>query len=122
MVTMIAVEGSMAMSKKSSVGWGACKAAMRDWPRPGVIALLKELYELSDDNRRFLHARLLPDKAEQTLDETKRKLERMLSVQTVYADDFKHAQIKRVVDQYAKATDDPAAVGVLLLPHLRVCF
>jgi len=112
----------MAKSRKQSVGWGACKAAMRDWPRPGVIALVKELYDLSDENRRFLHARLLPDKSEQTVEQTKAKLKRMLSAQSVFNNHFQHAQVKRLIDQYAKASDDPAAVADLLITDLEAGF
>jgi hypothetical protein len=114
--------GFMAKSRKSSIGWGACKAAMRDWPRPGVLALVKELYDLSDENRRFLHARLLPDQSEQTLDQTKQKLKRMLSVEAVFGDRFQHGQIKRLIDQYAKATDDPGALADLLITDLEAGF
>ena len=84
-----------------------------------MIAIVKELYDLSDENRRFLHARLLPEQALQTLDDAKRKLKRMLSVQAVFGDDFKHADIKRFIDQYAKATDEPTLLADLLITDLE---
>ena len=77
--------------KKSTPGWGACKAAMRNWPQPGMLALIQELYELSDDNRRFLKARLLPEQAAQTLEETKLRVEKLLTVDRIFANKFSHS-------------------------------
>jgi hypothetical protein len=108
--------------KKSTPGWGACKAAMRNWPQPGMLALIQELYELSDDNRRFLRARLLPEQAGQTLEETKRRVEKLLTVDRIFANRFSHSDVKKVIDQYAKASDDPAAVAELLITDLEMSF
>jgi hypothetical protein len=44
-------------AKKSAKSWSACKQVIQQWPRPGVIALIHELYRLSEENRNFLHAR-----------------------------------------------------------------
>jgi hypothetical protein len=91
---------------------------MSHWPRAGLVALVQELYRLSDDNRNFLHARLLPEQAGRSRDDIKRKLERLLTPQVVYNGKFSHTALKRVIDQFEKATDDPAAVADLILADI----
>jgi hypothetical protein len=112
----------MSRRKASPTSWAACKQVLRDWPRPGVVALVQELYKLSDDNRQFLHARLLPQQAGQTLDEARRKLKAMQSPEAVFHDEFSHRDLRRVIDQYAKAANDPAGVADLLLSDLEAGF
>jgi hypothetical protein len=112
----------MAKRKRNSTSWAACKAAIKNWPAPGLRELIHELYQLSDDNRRFPHGRLLPQAAAQTLGEATAALKRLTSVSSVWNDEFRHADAKRVVDQFAKATDDKAAVAQLLLADLEMSF
>jgi hypothetical protein len=45
--------------KPRALSWGKCKQVMLDWPREGVIGRVREMYELSAENRQFLHARLI---------------------------------------------------------------
>jgi hypothetical protein len=45
---------------EAAESWAGCKRVIQSWPRAGVVALVQELYRLSHDNRRFLHARLPP--------------------------------------------------------------
>jgi hypothetical protein len=110
----------MAKQRKpaSEQSWAACKGVLKAWPRAGVVALVQELYRLSDDNRRFLHARLLSQHAAANVGEAAKVVRRMVSVREVYAGRFRHADVKRVVEQFEKATDDPAAVAALLLEDL----
>src|SRR5688572_12891092 len=104
------------MSKKrNSASWSNCKRVLQRWPSAGVVALMQELYRLSDENRRYLHARLLAEQQAQTLEEVKRKIARLLSPSIIDNDQFRHADVKRVIDQYERATNDPAAVAELLL-------
>lgn len=104
--------------QRSRVNWSTCKRSISDWPRAGVIALVQELYRLSDENRRFLHGRLLPAEAEQSRDDVRRKLLGMLTPDVIYRNAFSHAAIKRLIDQFEKATDDPAAVTDLVLSDI----
>lgn len=86
------------------------------------MALLHELYNLSEENRRFLHARLLPRSSAETLADTKRQMKRLLSRSAVWDDSFQHAEVKRLIDQYAKATKDPVAIADLLVTDLEMAF
>ena len=80
---------------------------------------MKGLYDLSDDNRRFLHARLLENLADSNLEDARRKVGRLINTSTVFNNRFRHGDVKRVVDQYARATGDDAGVARLLLADLE---
>lgn len=112
----------MARRKPAAASWAGCKAASKDWPQPGLISLLHELYHASEENRRFLHARLLPQATGQTLTEAERALQRLLSVSAAFNGRFRHADAKRVVDQFEKATDGPTVVADLLLVDLEMSY
>ena len=103
----------MATERKPAAaqGWGACKRALKDWPRPGVVALVQELYRLSDENRRYLHARLLTEHAAESLAAAVKAVKQMISADVVFRGRFRHADVKRIIDQFGKASDDPAAVA-----------
>ena len=73
-------------------------------------------------NRRFLHARLLTDAAGKSLEDAKKQLAKIFSTTNIFKNRFRHGDAKRVVDQYAKATDDPAAVAELLLLDVALSF
>ena len=42
---------------KSSKGWTDIRHQLKSWSKPALLALVKDLYEFSADNRDFLHAR-----------------------------------------------------------------
>jgi hypothetical protein len=107
----------MARRKPAANSWANCKAVVKE-----LIALPHELYNLSEENRRFLHARLLPQAADQTLADAERALDRLLSPSAVFNGRFRHADAKRVVDQFEKASDDPALVADLLIADLEMSF
>jgi len=43
--------------KKSTPGWSDVKTALAELDRPGLTALVQDLYAASKDNQTFLHAR-----------------------------------------------------------------
>lgn len=111
----------MASSRKPArtESWSGIKSILKDWPRPGVVELIHELYDLSDDNRRFLHARLLvTGNAAPPIAETVKVLQRMLKPSEFWNGHFRHIELKRVVDKFEKAIGDPAAVAEVLLTDL----
>ena len=108
----------MAKRTKRAATWAACKKVIAGWPRPGVVALVQELYQLSEENRRFLHTRLLDQLGEFNLEEARREIKRLVSPSIVYKNAFRHSDLKRVVDQYAKAGGDAAGVAGLLVADI----
>ena len=45
------------MSEIKSIGWQNVRQQLNDWTKPALIALVKDLYDASPDNRDFLQAR-----------------------------------------------------------------
>jgi len=41
---------------KRAVGWSAVRRQIADWPKPALIALVKDLHDASPENRDFLGA------------------------------------------------------------------
>jgi hypothetical protein len=110
----------MAERKRNPGGWAACKRALAEWPLTGVLGLLRELYDLSPENRAFLQARLLPrEAAGKAAGAVERRLRGMASRSAVCGGSFRHVDMKRVVDQFAKGTDDPALVAQVLISDLE---
>jgi hypothetical protein len=65
---------------------------------------------------------LLPERAVQTLEEAERKLRQMLSYSNIIHNRFRHGEIKRLIDQFAKAAGDDSAVAELLIANLDAGF
>jgi hypothetical protein len=98
--------------------WMGCKRVLKNWPAAGLLGLVHELYKLSDDNRRFLHARLLDHGEVHGLAAAEKVIRRMVAPSEIFKGRFKHSALKRVVDQFERAVDDPAPVAELLLIDL----
>ena len=45
------------MNEKKSTGWLTVRQRLSEWSKPALIALIKDLYDASPDNRDFLQAR-----------------------------------------------------------------
>jgi hypothetical protein len=102
--------------------WADCKAATGNWPAARLRELLHELYRLSEENRRFLLARLLPPGVAAGLDDAKCRLRKLLSTLSADASDFSHAEVRRLIDLFAKATGDKAGVADLLVIDLETSY
>jgi hypothetical protein len=110
----------MAKNKPLAPGWGDCKKALSSWPRAGIVALLKELYDLNSDNKMFLQSRLLPDEGlRAALDMAKCKVRSMVNYARMIKGGFRHSEVKRLVDQFEKGCSDPTALAELLLVDLN---
>jgi hypothetical protein len=107
------------MAKKpKATSWTDCKKVLANWPSKGLVALVQELYRLSDENRRYLHGRLVPAGHSQLLAQTKTKVQRLLTPNEVLSGRFSATQVYRVLDQFAKAVDDGVAVTELTITAL----
>jgi len=110
----------MTERKRRSMSWSACKEAMAGWPAPGLVDLIHELYALNPENRRFLHSRLRPEAAKENLNQAIDAVKKILNSAGEPGGRFSQAAIKRVVDQFAKASGNPAAVAALLITDLEI--
>ena len=51
-------------TRKKSTGWSQMRAQLKDWTKPALIALIKDLYEASAAKHDFLLARFQAEEAE----------------------------------------------------------
>lgn len=105
---------------RSGPSWSACKQILKDWPRPGLISLLQQLYKLNATNRRFLQARLLPQHHEETLKDAERAMKSLLEPSHLFHHNVEHNRLKKIVDAFEKSINDPAVVARLLVKDLSL--
>ena len=102
----------MAPTSKNHV-WTDVKAALAARSTTDLVALLRDLYQVSPENRRFLHGRLLGPKVEI-------EKYRTLIADAVYPDPLSQGRIRiseaqRLIRHYYKATGDlPGVVDLML--------
>src|SRR5438445_12659057 len=57
-------DGPTTTARRKSMGWSQVRAQLKDWTKPALIALIKDLYEASTANRDFLNDRSQADENE----------------------------------------------------------
>jgi hypothetical protein len=105
------------MKKKKQPTWADVKRHLDDIDRPGLVGVIRDLYEASNLNRRFLHARFVP--AAQVLEEYRR-----LVREAVFPDPFSQRPIRlrdgsATIAEYRRATGDPAGTVDLMLEFVE---
>src|SRR5690349_4418828 len=86
--------------------WSDVKAQLEAFDRKGLVSLLGDLYDASEANRRFLHARLTP--GTRAIEEYRR-----LVVAAIYPDPFSKRQVSvrdagAAIIDYRRSTGDAA--------------
>jgi hypothetical protein len=92
------------MSEKKPTGWQSVRRQLDDWSRPTLIALVKDLYDASPDNRDFLQARF---QAEETAGTALEKYRRKIVEQFFPArgdGKLKLSEARKAIRDYRKAT------------------
>jgi len=105
------------MNKKKQPTWGDVKRTLDDIDRPGLVGVIRDLYDASNINRRFLHARFVP--AAPVLEEYRR-----LVREAVFPDPFSQRPIRlrdgsATIAEYRRATGDPAGTVDLMLEFVE---
>jgi hypothetical protein len=105
------------MKSKKSASWSNVKASLSSMDRAGLVGVIRDLYDASTANRRFLHARFVPAAA--TLDEY-----RDLVHKAVFPDPFSQRPIRlrdaaAAITDYKRSTGDPVGVVDLLLTFVE---
>ena len=105
------------MKTKKRPSWSNVKASLSSMDRAGLVGLVRDLYEASTSNRRFLHARFVP--AADTLGEY-----RDLVNKAVFPDPFSQRPIRlrdaaAAVIDYKRSTGDLVGVVDLLLTFVE---
>src|SRR5439155_17265966 len=93
------------MKKTKSATWADVKASLDRMDRPGLLGVIRDLYEASDLDRRFLHARFVP--AVPALEEYRRLIRA-----AVFPDPFSQRPI-RLRDGTATIAEYKRATGAL---------
>jgi len=89
---------------KRATVWSAIRGQIANWPKPALIALVKDLHDPSPENRYFLRARF---DAESAGGETLEKYRRTIVEQFFPARGFgklKLAEARKAIRDYRKAT------------------
>lgn len=104
---------------KSTKGWSAVKQHIKDWDSGQFAALLKDLYNLSTENRTFLDARVqlngVGDAALEAYRE--RVIEPFFPKRG--SGKLKLGEARKAIRDYRKATGDEAGTAELLMTYVE---
>lgn len=107
------------MNEKKSTNWLSVRQRFSDWSKPALIALIKDLYEASPDNRDFLQARF---QAEENAGAALEKYRRKIVEQFFPARGFgklKLAEARKAIRDYRKATGNLTGTIDLMLAYVE---
>ena len=98
-------------------GWAEVKTRLETFDRKGLVSLVRDLYEASPANRRFLDSRLVP--ARHAIEEYRR-----LVADAIYPDPFSRRRISvrdagAVITEYRRSTGDLAGTVDLMLTFVE---
>ena len=105
------------MKKKKSATWTDVKARLVVMDRTGLLGVIRDLYEASDLNRRFLHARFAPTAS------GLEKYRRMIRA-AVFPDPLSQRPIRlrgatKTITEYTRATGDLTGTVDLMLEFVE---
>jgi len=93
--------------------WADVKAELARFDRPGLLALIQDLYAAHKDNQRFLHARF--GLGEDVLRPYKETLNRWLWPDVLRRQDTSVVKAKQAISSYKKAVGDPVGLAELMV-------
>ena len=93
--------------------WTDVKAELAKFDRPGLLALIQDLYAAYKDNQSFLHARL--GLGENVLQPYKETLDRWLWPDVLRNQDTSVVKAKQAISSYKKAVGDPIGLAELMV-------
>jgi len=107
------------MSEKKSSGWQNIRQQLNEWTKSALIALVKDLYDASPDNRDFLQARF---QAEANVGTALEKYRHKIVEQFFPARGFgklKLGEARKAIRDYRKATGNLAGTIDLMLTYVE---
>jgi hypothetical protein len=93
--------------------WTDVKAKLETFDRPGLLALIQDLYTADKDNQRFLHARF--GLGDDVLKPYKETLDRWLWPDVLRNQDTSVVNAKQAISSYKKAVGDPSGLAELMV-------
>jgi hypothetical protein len=93
--------------------WADVKAELATFDRPGLLALIQDLYAAHKDNQRFLHARF--GLGQDVLKPYKETLDRWLWPDVLRSQDTSVVKAKQAISSYKKAVGDSVGLAELMV-------
>jgi hypothetical protein len=95
-------------------GWGKVKSHISEFDHAGLVELIHDLYDASNENRLFLHARF--GLGEDTLGPYKNLIERWVSPDNPKSDrDISVSKALKAISDYKKAVGHPEGLAELMV-------
>ena len=116
-ITMADRQNSTAATKKAN--WHAMRGKVKDWSRPALISLLKDLYDASPDNRNFIHARFeAEDGSGAVLEKYRRKIVEQFFPARGFGK-LRLGEARKAIKDYRKATNNLGGTIDLMLTYVE---
>lgn len=107
------------MTEKKSTGWQSIRRQIGEWRESALIALVKDLYEASPDNRVFLHARFEPENhAGAAFEKYRRKIVEQFFPARGFGK-LKLGEARKAIRDYRKATGNLEGTMDLMLAYVE---
>ena len=102
---------------KKSPRWSDVKKVLDGCDRNGLIGLLRDLYEASDTNRRFLHARYAS--SADVLEDYRRRVSKAVAPDPLSSQRVRLRDATAAITEYRRATGDVAGCVDLMLEFVE---
>lgn len=113
------MKAQMTTVTKKTGGWSTVKQHLADWSQPALLALVKDLYDVTPANRAFINARCQSEEdGGETLEAYRHKI-----VEQFYPKrgegKLKMGEARKAIREYRKATGNVAGVAELLMTYVE---
>ena len=106
-------------TEKKPTGWSIIRQPMKDWSRPALLALIKDLYDASVENRNFLQARVqAEDAGGEALEKYRERIVEQFFPRRGFGK-LKLAEARKAIRDYRKATGNLAGTIDLMLTYVE---
>lgn len=105
------------MKAKKPASWSKVKSSLSSLDRAGLVGVIRDLYETSESNRRFLRARFVPEAA--TLGEYRRVVSTAVFPDPMSQRPVRFRDAAAAIADYKRSTGDPAGIVDLLLTFVE---
>ena len=105
---------------KKSAGWSAIRQHLATWEKPALLALVKDLYEASAENRDFLLARCQAEESGgEALEKYRRKIVEQFFPSRGIIGKLKLGEARKAIRDYRKATGNIPGTAELLMEYVE---
>jgi len=105
--------------KKQPAGWSLIRQQTKDWSRPALLALIKDLHDASTANRDFLRARFQADDATgEALENYRRRIVEQFFPRRGFGK-LKLGEARKAIRDYRKATGNVMGTLELMLTFVE---